>query len=78
MPEFEMSTQFCETCHIAVYTRVTEGEDLKIIQRGKTVLNSKVGSSLNLTLKCPDGHSTKVKIGDDKEMVTSDDSISLC
>jgi hypothetical protein len=63
--------EFCEICHKPAYAIITEGENVKIVQKGKTVMNTKAGSSLNIgSFSCPDGHPNKLNLKGDKEMTT--------
>lgn len=68
--------KFCDKCHRLVYTVVHNGDKLELVQNRRVVLTTKVGSSINATLKCPGGHPMKVVIGKDggnKEMAEGPD-----
>jgi hypothetical protein len=53
---------FCDTCHQLVYLRVVDGDKVKLVQGGRTVITTSAKSKLNLKLKCPGGHETAVRI----------------
>ena len=59
----EVKTVFCEICHRAVYSLFEDDELIEVVQNGKTVIKTKVGSNLNINLQCPAGHSNHLKIG---------------
>jgi hypothetical protein len=58
-----MGAVFCSTCHKLAFTIITENDKMKVIQKGRTLLSTKVGSTINANLKCPDGHTNKLNLG---------------
>jgi hypothetical protein len=51
---------YCPKCHQEGY-RVKRGEKgVEVIQKGKTVFKLSRQSSVDLSLKCPKGHSVKL------------------
>ena len=60
-----MSTtiKFCPKCHREAYRLVEEGEQVKVIQWGKTLLNISETSNVTMNINCPAGHPVKLVIG---------------
>jgi hypothetical protein len=61
--DFNLVTRFCDTCHKPAYALITEGEEVRLVQSGRTLIHTKAGSHLTFKIKCPDGHKNEVKIG---------------
>lgn len=58
-----MATIFCKTCHKAAFDLLTQDGNLRVTQKGKTLLTTKVGAVIKTRLCCPDGYPNKIEIG---------------
>lgn len=58
-----MSDIFCSKCHRLAATVVKNGDEAKVVQNGKPILNIKGGTKMNnFSIKCPHGHKVRINI----------------
>ena len=60
--------KFCPSCHREAYRLEEDGETVRIVQNGGTVLNLNNKSSVSLNLNCPAGHPVKLEIKPKEEV----------
>ncbi len=53
---------YCPKCHEEAYRLEENGDNIKVIQRGKTILNVNKKSRVSMKLACPSGHPVKLEI----------------
>lgn len=53
---------FCQKCHRLAAQVVEDKEKVKITQNGRTLISMNKGSNSEISIKCPAGHSIKVKV----------------
>lgn len=56
--------KFCPKCHREAYRIEEDGESIKVMQGKGTLLNINKLSSVTMTVKCPNGHSVELKVGE--------------
>lgn len=58
---------YCPKCHKEAYRIEENGDNIKIIQGGRTVLNLGHSSNVSMSLTCPSGHPVKLEIESKEE-----------
>jgi phage FluMu protein Com len=55
---------FCPRCHRLAAIVARNGDETKIVQNGKAMLNIKGNTKMNnFSVKCPHGHPVQIKLG---------------
>ena len=57
-----MTIKYCPKCHKEAYRLIEEGDNIKVIQGGRTVLNLNKNSSVSMSFACPSGHPVKMEL----------------
>lgn len=59
--------KYCPKCHRETYRVNDKGDNIKVTQGSRTILNISRKSNINLGLSCPSGHSVKLTIKSEEE-----------
>lgn len=58
-----MEIKFCPKCHREAFRIKENGENIEIIQGGRTFISMSKNSSTSISINCPLGHKVKLKVG---------------
>lgn len=56
------SIVYCPKCHREAYRLTEEEDEIKVIQKGRTVINVNRKSSISMDMSCPNGHPVKLEV----------------
>jgi len=55
--------KYCPKCHREAYRLEESGDNIKVIQEGKTFISVSKNSSVSMDVSCPSGHTVRLEFG---------------